>query len=72
MPDNRGFFGAKCRKNLQARQAPSSLSRFALKSPKNRLQGDFYPANCVRMPDNRGFFGAKCRKNLQAQQAPSG
>jgi hypothetical protein len=49
------------------------LLRFAHKILKNRLAGDFYPANSERMPNNRGFYGffqRKNRKNLQVQQAP--
>jgi hypothetical protein len=59
-------------------QAASSLLRFAHKTPKNRLQGDFLPCKLPgeptvrKQPDNRGFYGffqRKNRKNLQVQQA---
>jgi hypothetical protein len=48
----------------------SSLLRFALKTAKNRLKGDFLPCKLPKEPMNCGFFGTKYRKNLQAQQAP--
>jgi hypothetical protein len=44
--------------------AASSLSRFALKTPKNRLQGDFLPCKLLsgfsrKQPVYRGFCGTK-------------
>jgi hypothetical protein len=48
--------------------------RFAHKTSKNRLQGDFLPCKLPKQPINRGFYGffqRKNRKNLQAQQADS-
>jgi hypothetical protein len=46
------------------------LWRFALKTAKNRLKGDFLPCKLPKEPINRGFFGTKYRKNLQVPQAP--
>jgi hypothetical protein len=44
-------------KNPQVQQAPSSLLRFAHKTSKNRLQGDFLPCKLRREPIYRGFYG---------------
>ncbi|MDR0669144.1 MAG: hypothetical protein LBF95_03595, partial [Treponema sp.] len=66
------IFAVKGRKNPQVPQAPSSLSRFAHKTSKNRLQGDFLPRKLRKQPNNRGFHGFFQRKNhenLQVQQA---
>jgi hypothetical protein len=52
---------------------PRSLLRFAHKTLKNRLQGDFLPCKLRKEPNNCGFYGffqRKNRKNLQVQQAP--
>jgi hypothetical protein len=48
--------------------------RFARKTPKNRLIGDFLPCKLrsdqrSAQPNNRGFFTASSAKNPQAQQA---
>jgi hypothetical protein len=50
------------------------LLRFAHKTSKNRLKGDFLPCKLPKQPMNRGFYGffqRKNRKNLQVRQAPS-
>jgi hypothetical protein len=45
--------------------------RFAHKTRKNRLFGDFLPCKLRKQPDNRGFyvFSTEKHKNLQVQQA---
>ncbi|MDR1636123.1 MAG: iron chelate uptake ABC transporter family permease subunit [Treponema sp.] len=52
------------------RGGASSLLRFAHKTPKNRLIGDFLPCKLRKEPDNRDFCGTKYHKNSQVQEAP--
>jgi hypothetical protein len=54
-----------------AQSVPSSLLRFAHKTPKNRLLVDFLPYKLRKQLDNWGFFAASSAKNPQVQQAAS-
>jgi hypothetical protein len=47
------------------------LLRFAHKTFKNRLQGDFLPIKLPKQPVYGGFFTVSSAKNLQVQQAAS-
>jgi hypothetical protein len=82
-PDKKAFWRRKSKTRERTAREPwpsasRGLLRFAHKTSKNRLSGDFLPcklpggfsqaALAARGPDNQDFCGAKYRKNPQANR----